>query len=115
VQHLGAADLVEQAGAAQLVGDGDRVGRRARGVEGPHGIEDVLVGRAVEVLGAQPLLADRTDGVARQQQGAEDGLLGLQVVGRHPPGARAARLLAVSPDPSTATAVPPLHHRTLSG
>ena len=103
VQRLRAADLLEQAVAAQLVGDGDRVGRRTRRVQGPHGVEDVLVRRAVEVLRAQPLLGDRADGVTRQQQRAEHGLLGLQVVRRHAPGARraprAAVVVAVAAEP----------------
>ena len=88
VQRLGAADLLEQPVAAQLVGDGDRVGGRTRRVQGAHGVEDVLVRRPVEVLGTQALLGDGADGVTRQEQGAEHGLLGLQVVRRHAPGAR---------------------------
>ena len=47
-----AADGVEQAGPAQLVGHRDRVGRLARGVQRADGVEDVAVGRLVEVVGA---------------------------------------------------------------
>ena len=75
------------------------------GVQGADGVEDVLVGGPVEVLGPQALLADRADGVARQQHGAEHGLLGLEVVRWHAPAARPA-LVAV------ASTIAPFHQAT---
>ena len=51
--------------------------------ERAHGVEDVAVGRLVEVVGRAGLDRGR-DGVARQQHGAEQRFLGLQVVRRHP-------------------------------
>ncbi len=58
VHRLRATDLFEQPAAAQLVGDGDRVDRAAARVQGADRVEDVLMGRAVEVGRIQPLLAD---------------------------------------------------------
>ena len=88
VQRLGPTDLGQQAGPAQLVGDGDRVGRGARRVQRPDGVEDVAVGRLVEVGRAERHLADHADRLTRQQQGAEHRLLGLDVVRRDPPARR---------------------------
>ena len=85
VHGLRATDLVEQPGATQLVGNGDRVDGTAAGVQGADRVEDVLVGGPVEVGRAQALLADETDRLTRQQQRPEDGLLGLQVVRRNSP------------------------------
>ena len=81
----GPADGVEQSGPAELVGHGDRVGRLALGVQGADGVEDVAVGGLVEVVGRAALDAGG-DGVAAEQHGAEQGLLGLEVVGRDPAG-----------------------------
>ena len=64
VHRLRAADLVEQTGAAQLVGDGDRVDRAAARVQRADGVEDVLVRRPVEVGRVQALLADDADRLA---------------------------------------------------
>ena len=86
----GAADLVEQAVAAQLVGDGDDVDRLAGGHQPADGGVDVLVRRLVEVLDLQAELGHLADHVARQQQRAEQALLGVEVVRRHPASIDAA-------------------------
>ena len=93
-QGAGAADGLEQAGPPQLVGDGDGVGRLALGVERGDGVEDVAVGRLVEVVDGDDL-DGRRDGVARQQHGPEQRLLGLEVVGRDPARGRSGRRLVV--------------------
>ena len=66
-----AADGLEQAGPAQFVGDGDRVGRLALAVQRVDGLEDVTVRRLVEVVGRTQF--DRGgDGVARQEHRSEE-------------------------------------------
>ena len=70
-------------GAPQLVGHRDRVDRLPRVEEGGDGAEDVPVGRLVEVVGRADLDGGR-DGVGREQHGAEQRLLGLEIVGGHP-------------------------------
>ena len=82
------ADGLEQAGPGQLVGDRDRVGRLPPAVQGGDGVEDVAVGGLVEVVGTAGLYRGG-DGVAGQQHGAEQRLLGIQVVRRDAGGARA--------------------------
>ena len=82
-----ATDGVEQAGPAQLLGDGDRVGRLTGRRQRGDGLEDVAVGRLVEVLGVEHLGGDG-DGVLGQQHRPEERLLGLEVVGWDPPGPR---------------------------
>ena len=67
-----AADRLEQAGTGQLVGDGDGIGRLAPAVQGGDGVEDVAVGRLVEVVGGAGLHRGG-DGVAGQQHGARAG------------------------------------------
>ena len=97
VQRLDAAGLFEQPEPRQLLGDGDRVDRTA-GLRHGHGdVEDVLVGGLVEVVVAQPGLDHGAEGVARQQDGAEHRLLGLQVVRRDPPAGRRTRRPAAVP------------------
>ncbi len=64
VQRLDAADGVEQPSAPQLVGDGDRVDRSAGGEHADRGVEDLLMGRLVEVVVAQALLDDRAQRIA---------------------------------------------------
>ena len=67
----------------QLLGHRHRVGRLAGAVERADGVVDVAVGRTVEVVDRHRL--DRGgDGVAAQQHGAQQRLLGLEVVGRDP-------------------------------
>ena len=73
---------LQQVGPGQLVGHRDRVGRLALGVEGGDGVVDVAVGRLVEVVGVELDLDRGHDGVAAEEHGAEQGLLGLEVVGR---------------------------------
>ncbi len=86
----GTADGVEQPGSPQLLGDGDRVGGLAGGRQRGDGLEDVAVGRLVEVLGVEDLRGDG-DGVLGEEHRPEEGLLGLEVVGRGPPRSGRAR------------------------
>ncbi len=79
-QCLWPADLVEQTVAAQLVGDRDRVDRLTGGDQAADGRVDVLVARLVEVLDIDTELADEVDDIARQQQGTEQTLFGIEVV-----------------------------------
>jgi hypothetical protein len=76
-----AADVVEGALAAELVGDGDGVTRRPSCEQPAHRRGDVAVRGLVE--GARlDLEGDDLVGVARQEGGAEKRLLGLEVVRR---------------------------------
>ncbi len=95
-QHGVPADRLEQVGAAQLVGHGDRVGGLPRRVERVDRVVDVAVGRLVEV-GRRDHPGGRRDGLGREHHGPEQGLLRLEVVGRHPAGglASGARFLIV--------------------
>ena len=83
LQQRGAtADVVEQVGAAQLLGDGDRVGRLALTVQRLDGLVDVAVRGLVEVAGLDVRLDRRGDRVAREEHRPEQRLLGLEVVRR---------------------------------
>ena len=82
-QRLRTADLVEQAVAAQFVGDGDRVDRLAGGHQPADRRVDVLVAWLVEVIDHHPELGDLADHVARQQQRTEQALFGVEVVRWH--------------------------------
>ena len=75
---------VEQVGAAQLLGDGDRVGRLALAVQRLDRLVDVAVRGLVEVAGLDVRLDRGGDRVAREQHRAEQRLLGLEVVRWHP-------------------------------
>ncbi len=81
-QHLVAADGREQPVAPQLVGHGHRVDRLARGVQGVDRVEDVGVGRLVEVVGPQHP-GGRGDGLGLEHHGAEQRLLRVEVVRGH--------------------------------
>ena len=104
---------VEQVGAAQLLGDGDRVGGLALPVQRLDGLVDVPVRRLVEVAGLDVRLDRGGDRVAREQHRAEQRLLGLEVV-RRDPTARASthRIRSSGPLPLPASATPGLHHAT---
>ena len=78
-QRLQAADHVEQAGALQRLGHGDRVDRLTLGVQGADRVEDVLMRGQVEV-GRVDGLDGRTDGVAAQQHRTQQRRLGLQIM-----------------------------------
>ena len=78
-----AADAAEVAALGQLVGDGDGVGGLTAAVEVEDRVVDQLVRRAVEVGASQDLDAVG-DGVLGQQHAAEHGLLGVDVLRRHP-------------------------------
>ena len=76
-------DGLEQPSSAALIGHGDGVGRLSLAVEGADRFEDVTVSRFVEIVG-RTHLHRRRDGVTRQEHGADQALLGLQVVGWYP-------------------------------
>ena len=78
------ADGVQQARPPQLVSDRDRVGRLTLGVQGGDGVEDVTVGRLVEILRAA-LLDSRGDRIPREDHRPQQRLLGLEVVRRNSP------------------------------
>ena len=90
-QELGTADLVEQTVAAQLVGNRDDVDRLAGGHEPANRRVHVLVCRLVEVLHLEAELGNGADHLTRQQQRAEEALLGVQVVWRDPSTLEASR------------------------
>ena len=78
----GAADALELASLVELVRERDRVDRLALAVEGEGRPVDRAVRLAVEVGGVEHL-RDGADRGGREQHGAEDRLLGLQVLRRH--------------------------------
>ena len=80
-EHGVPADGLEQARPTQLIGDRDGVRRLPGGVEGVHGVVDVAVRGLVEV-GGRHHAGGVGDGAGGQHHGAEEGLLGLQVVRR---------------------------------
>ena len=84
---------VEEIGAAQLVGDGDRVDRLADAVQRHDRVVDVGVGRLVEVGRLDPGLGGGADGVAGEEHRSEQRLLGLQVVRRHPAALLSSNIL----------------------
>src|SRR4029453_18140618 len=69
--------------ALELLHRGDRVDGVASAVDLAEGVEDLGVRGPVEVGGADDL-DDVGDRVGREHHGAEDGLLGLEVVRGHP-------------------------------
>ena len=78
-----AADRVELAGLLEVLDERQRVDRLAERVEVEHRLVDEAVGLAVEVLGLEALVDDqRGERGVRQQDGAEDRLLGLEVLRR---------------------------------
>jgi len=79
--HQGAvtADHVDHAAAAELVGHRDRVDRLAGRVERVDGVEDVGVGRLVEVVGPQHA-GGRGDRLGLEHHGAEQRLFGVEIV-----------------------------------
>ncbi len=85
-QRGASADELEEIGAAELLGDGDRIGRLALPVERLDRVVDVAVRRLVEVGDFDSSLHRGGDRVAGEQHGAEQRLLGLEVVRRHPTG-----------------------------
>ena len=82
-ERAGAAHAVEQACAAELFGHGHRVGRLSDAVERCDGFEDMLMRGLVEVV-----RLDHFDGIGNgvlaQHHGAEQRLLGTDVVRRDP-------------------------------
>ena len=80
-----AAGDLEEAVAAQAVGDGDRVDGVAAAVEGEDLGVDVAVAGFVEVVGGETGLCGGGEGVSGQQGGAEHGGFGVEVVWRYPP------------------------------
>ena len=81
----GAADALELAALVELVRERDRVDGLALAVERERGLVDGAVRLAVEIGGLEHL-GDGADRRRREQHGAEDRLLRLQVLGRHDGG-----------------------------
>ena len=81
-----AADGVEEVGPPQLFGDRDDVDGLADAGQDTDGLEDVLVGRLVEVAGGDVELGDGCDGVSGQQQRTEERFLRGEVVRGHARG-----------------------------
>jgi hypothetical protein len=83
VDRARAARLLEVAGRAQLLGDGQHVDRLALAVQAHHRRVDEPVAPAVEVVGLEALLDDqRVHRALGQEDRAEDGVLGLERVRR---------------------------------
>ena len=80
-QVAAAADRLEVAGPLERLGHGDDVDRLATLPEVEHRGVDRPVGLAVEVGRAEDV-RNLDDGVAVDQEGAEDRLLGLEALGR---------------------------------
>jgi hypothetical protein len=83
-QVRGAADVGELARGLQRLGERDEVDGLAALRELEHGAEDLAVRAAVEVLGPQQL-DDAVERAVVEQHAAEDRLLGLEALRRHPP------------------------------
>ena len=91
-----AADRLQVARLLEVLDQRQRVDRLADRVQVEHRLVDAPVALAVEVVRVQPLVDDqRGQRRVRQQDRAEDGLLGLEVLRRLRPGRRSARAVAV--------------------
>jgi hypothetical protein len=78
-----AADVLELPSLVQLVDERDRVDGLALRVEGERGAVDLRVALAVEVVPVRVQdLAHGGDRAGREHHRAEDGLLGVEVLGR---------------------------------
>src|SRR6266545_1030417 len=99
------ADLFQYPAPPEVLDSGDRIDRITPPVDPPEGVEDRAVRGLVEVLGLDHL-DDVGDGLRREHHGAEDGLLGFQVVGRYPFGPETADIVSSrrqrSPSPEPA-------------
>ena len=91
VQPLDAAELVEQAVTTKFVGDRDDVDGTRRRVDRTDGVEDVLMGGAVEVPDLQPGFADQADRVARQEQRTSTDSSACRLCGGMRPADRCGR------------------------
>ena len=79
----GTTDGLEQTGTTEFLGNGDRVGWFTAGRQRSNGIKDVCVRWLIEVVGRQHFGRDR-DRFFGKKHGAEQGLFGLEIVGRDP-------------------------------
>ncbi len=83
VDALLATGVLELAPLGELVGERDRVDRLALGVQGQRRAVHAGMALAVELPpGRVDHLADRGDRSGREHHRAEDGLLGVEVLGR---------------------------------
>ena len=107
-QVEGAADLVEDPLALEHLDRGDEVDRLAPRVHAAQGLVDAGVGAAVEVLGLEDL-DDVGDGLRGEHHGADDRLLGLQILRRDPsvPAWHPADILDDARQPSPLSSVSP--------
>ena len=78
-----AADHVQKAPALQLLAEGDQVHGLARSADVGHGLEDPLMGGAVEVLHAE-LFQHQFQGVLFEEHAPQHGFLRVQIVGQYP-------------------------------
>ena len=78
-----ATDGIEQTRSAEFFGHRDRVGWFACSGQRRNGVEDVCVSRLIEVVGRQHFGRDR-DRFFGKKHGTEQGLFGLEIVGRDP-------------------------------
>ena len=85
-QRGASTDELEEIGAPELLGDGDGVDGLALPVEGLDRVVDVTVRRLVEVGDLDSGFDRGGDRVAGEEHGAEQRLLGLEVVRRHSTG-----------------------------
>ena len=70
-QQFSATHLLEQPRAAQFIGNSHRIDRVACGVQTADRVVNVLMRRLVEIVDRQAHLGHRANGIARQQQSAE--------------------------------------------
>ena len=80
------ADRLELPALAQLLGEGDEVGRLVALVERDHRLEDLAGGLAVEAAGVEDLRRP-PDGLLLEQHGAEHRHLGLERLRGNPAAA----------------------------
>ena len=97
VDRRAAADALEVARLLEVLDERQRVDRLAERVQVEHRLVDAAVALAIEVVRVEPLVDDqRGQRGVRQQDGAEDGLLGLEVLGRRDRAVEAGRPVGAS-------------------
>ena len=91
-QIADAAQFLERGVAGELFGDEDRLGELTLADIGLDGLEQALVERLEEVAGLE-VVAEALEGGVVEQQGAEQGLFGLDIGRRAGDGGRLGRVL----------------------
>ena len=82
-QVHGSADHVQEPPPLQLLAEGDQVHGMARRTDVGHGLEDMLMGGAVEILCLQ-LFQHQLQGVLLEEHAPQHGFLRVQIVGQYP-------------------------------